>query len=289
MMSTALDVLNVARTQIGFHEGANNDNPYGRWYGIPNAPYCAMGVSWCFAQVGLSHLIAAQTPKGFSYNPVALHWFQLQGMVVNKMSMQPGDLIFFDWNSDGVADHVELCEAASPGGVTTIGFNTGSPNDPTKEGCWRVHRNYLFIIAVVRPKYTVAIKPTVSKVTSKKTTAVVGGAGTAIVGATAALHGVPATTAHSTTPVPTKSPTVFVAAPFPINPKAFIIGAKNGAVLTIEKALAKAGYLGNTYVTGTMNKQSVIALSSYEKKLGVIAVPATNVPKIIYNNLKATL
>ena len=63
-MATALDVLNVARTQIGFHEGVNNSNPYGIWYGVPNAPYCAMGVSWCFAQVGLSHLIAAQTVKG---------------------------------------------------------------------------------------------------------------------------------------------------------------------------------------------------------------------------------
>ena len=145
-MATALDVLNVARSQIGFHEGANNENPYGDWYGIPSAPYCAMGLSWCFAQVGLSHLIAAQTQKGFSYNPVALHWFQMQGMVVNKMSMTTGDLVFYDWNGDGVADHVELCEAASPGGFTTIAFNTGNPNDPTQTGCWRVHRNWLFVI-----------------------------------------------------------------------------------------------------------------------------------------------
>ena len=287
-MANALDVLNIARTQIGFHEGANNDNPYGRWYGIPNAPYCAMGVSWCFAQVGLSHLIAAQTPKGFSYNPAALHWFQMQGMVVNKMSGQPGDLVFFDWNGDGVADHVELLEAASPGGITTIGFNTGSPNDPTKEGCWRVHRNYLFIIAIVRPKYPVIVKPVVSKTTSKKATAAVGATGTAIAGATAAVHGMPATT-HLTTTPPTKSPTVFVASPFPTSPKAFIIGAKNGAVLTIEKALLKAGYLGGVYVTGIMNKQTISALSAYEKKLGVVSIPVTNVPKIIYDNLKSLL
>jgi hypothetical protein len=287
-MSGALDVLNIARSQIGFHEGANNDNPYGRWYGIPNAPYCAMGVSWCFAQVGLSHLIAAQTPKGFSYNPAALHWFQMQGMVVNKMSGEPGDLVFFDWNGDGVADHVELLEAASPGGLTTIGFNTGSPNDPTKEGCWRVHRNYLFIIAIVRPKYPVIVKPVLSKTTSKKATAAVGATGTAIAGATAAVHGMPATT-HLTTTPPTKSPTVFVASPFPTSPKAFIIGAKNEAVLTIEKALLKAGYLGGVYVTGIMNKQTISALSAYEKKLGVVSIPVTNVPKIIYDNLKSLL
>lgn len=94
-MATALDVINVARTQIGFIEGSNNENPYGIWYGIPNESYCAMGVSWCFAQVGLSNLIAAQTPKGFSYCPTGLTWFQRQGLVVNKFAAQPGDIVFF--------------------------------------------------------------------------------------------------------------------------------------------------------------------------------------------------
>jgi CHAP domain len=286
LMATALDVLNVARTQIGFHEGANNSNPYGKWYGIPNAPYCAMGISWCFAQVGLSHLIAAQSPKGFSLNSAALPWFQRQGMIVNKFQGQPGDLVFYDWNGDGVADHVELLEAASAGGITTIGFNTGNPNDPIQEGCFQLHRNYLFVIAIVRPKYPVLVKPTTSVSTSKKATAAVGATGTAVAGATAALHGAPVT--HTTTPAPVKSPTVFVAAPFPTNPKAFIIGSKNGAALTIEKALAKAGYLEQVYVTGTMNSQTVSALSAYEKKLG-ISVKAGLVPAIVYNTLKATL
>ena len=288
-MATALNVLNVARTQIGFHEGANNANPYGIWYGVPNAPYCAMGVSWCFAQVGLSHLIAAQTVKGFSYNPTAFAWFQRQGMLVNKYQGQPGDLVFFDWNSDGVVDHVELLEAAAPDGLTTIGFNTGNPNDPKgKEGCFREHRAYFYVMGIVRPKYPIPVKPTVAPSKSKKATAAVGATGTAVAGATAALHGTSATTNTGGTPAPTKSPTVFVASPFPANPKAFVIGAKNGAVLTIEKALAKAGYLGTAYVTGTMNSQTVSALSAYEKKLGVV-VKTGSVPEIIYNTLKAKL
>jgi CHAP domain len=286
-MATALDVLNVARTQIGFHEGSNNANPYGIWYGVPNAPYCAMGVSWCFAQAGLSHLIAAQTAKGFSYNPTAFNWFQRQGMLVNKYAGQPGDLVFFDWNSDGVVDHVELLEAAAPDGLTTIGFNTGNPNDPKgKEGCFREHRAYFYVMGIVRPKYPVPIKPTVTPAKSKKATAVVATTGTAVAGATAALHG--STGAVTTTPAPTKSPTVFVASPFPTNPKAFVIGTKNGAVLTIEKALVKAGYLGAAYATGIMNTQTISALSAYEKKMGVM-VKAGIVPEIIYNTLKAKL
>lgn len=282
-MATALDVLNVARSQIGFREGAKNSNPYGQWYGIPNAPYCAMGVSWCFAQVGLSHLISAQTIKGFSFNPTALHWFQMQKMVVNKMQALPGDLVFFDWNGDGVADHVELIEAASLGGITTIGFNTGNPNDPTHEGCWRLHRNYLFVMAIVRPKYPVIVKPTTGISKSKKATAGVAATGAAVAGATGVT-----TTGVSTNTTPAKSTTVFVASPFPNNPKAFVIGSKNGAVLTIEKALLKAGYLGSAYVTGIMNKQAVTALSAYEKSLG-ISVKSGVVIEIVYNSLKAKL
>lgn len=288
-MATALDVLNIARTQIGFHEGVNNSNPYGIWYGVPNSPYCAMGVSWCFAQVGLSHLIAAQTVKGFSYCPAGLEWFQRQGMVVNKMQGQPGDLVFYDYNGDGVADHVELLEAASPGGITTIGFNTGNPNMHSQEGCFREHNSYLFVMAIVRPRYQASIKPVVGLSKSKKATAAVGATGTAVAGATAALHGTSGVITSSTTPSPVKSSTVFIASPFPASPKAFIIGAKNGAVLTIEKALIKAGYLGSSYATGIMNKETISALSIYEKKLGILVVPTTAVPKIIYNSLKGLL
>lgn len=282
-MATALDVLNVARSQIGFHEGAKNENPYGIWYGVPNAPYCAMGISWCFAQVGLSHLIAAQTPKGFSYNPAALTWFQRQGMIVNKFQMQSGDLVMYDWNGDGVADHVELCEAASPGGFSAIAFNTGSPNDPTKEGCWRVHRNYLFVIAVIRPKYPVIVKPTVAVSKSKKTTAAVGTAGALVAGTTGVLH--TGSTTSSTTPT---SATVFIAPPFPSSQNSFAIGQTNDAVLTIQKALVKKGLLDIKYATGTMNTQTKVGLVKFDAKLGII-VKGGAVPQIVYDNLKGAL
>ena len=283
-MATSLDVLNVARSQIGFHEGAQNENPYGIWYGVPNAPYCAMGVSWCFAQVGLSHLIAAQTPKGFSYNPAALPWFQRQGLVVNKMQAQPGDLVFFDWNGDGVVDHVEIIEAASAGGLTTIGFNTGSPNDPTKEGCWRIHRNYLFIMAIVRPKYPVPIKPTTSISTSKKAVAGVTGTATALTGGLLYTH--PGTTNGSTVTSP--STTVFVAPPFPTSQTSFALGQTNDAVLTVQKALEKAGLLPKAYDTGTMNIQTQSDLVKFEKKQG-ITVAKNTIPQIIYDELKGSL
>ena len=284
-MATAQDVLNVARSQIGFHAGAQDENPYGIWYGIKNAPYCAMGVSWCFAQVGLSNLIAAQTPKGFSYNPAALPWFQRQGLVVNKYQGQPGDLAFWDWNSDGVVDHVEIIEDASPDGLTTIGFNTGNPNDSIHEsGCFRVHRPYFYLAAIVRPKYPVALKPVSKGVTSKKATAAVAGTGTAVAGVTGAVHSGLMTTTPTAT---TKATTVFVAPPFPTSATAFNLGQQSDAVMTVEKALLKAGLLPAQYVTGIMNTQTEQALVKYEGKEGIKVTGA--LPQIIYDQLKGSL
>ena len=284
-MATAQDVLNVARSQIGFHAGAQDENPYGIWYGIKNAPYCAMGVSWCFAQVGLSNLIAAQTPKGFSYNPAALPWFQRQGLVVNKYQSQPGDLAFWDWNSDGVVDHVEIIENASPDGLTTIGFNTGNPNDSIHEsGCFRVHRPYFYLAAIVRPRYPVALKPVSKGVTSKKATAAVAGTGTAVAGVTGAVHSGLMTTTPTAT---TKATTVFVAPPFPTSATAFNLGQQNDAVMTVEKALLKAGLLPAQYVTGIMNTQTEQALVKYEGKEGIKVTGA--LPQIIYDQLKGSL
>jgi hypothetical protein len=279
-MAGAIDVLNVAASQIGFVEGANNESPYGIWYGIPNAPYCAMGVSWCFNQVGLSHLIAAQTPKGFSYNPAALAWFQHQGMVVNKYEAKPGDLVFYCWDNSGVAQHVEIVERASADGVSTIGFNSGNPNDPTKEGCWRLHRPYMFVMAIVRPRYPVISAP-VKTSTGKKATAGVAAVGTLATGGAAALH-----TGATTATTATTSQTVFIAPPFPISKTAFNVGQKNGAVMTIEKALFKAGLLPAQYETGIMNTQTLTALKKWEKEKGI---SATGIPQLVYDTLKASL
>lgn len=66
-----VDIVSIAKTQLGYMEGDNNDTKYGTWYGLPNQPWCAMFVSWCArqAQVPLDILrncaIAAPDPGYF--------------------------------------------------------------------------------------------------------------------------------------------------------------------------------------------------------------------------------
>ena len=254
-MAGALDVLNIARKQIGFVEGANNDNPYGKWYGIPNEPYCAMGVSWCFNEVGLSALVAAQTPKGFAYCPTGLSWFQRNKQIVGKYDGQPGDLVFFSWAGNGVADHVEIIEAASKDGITTIGFNTtdehSGGNQANRGGCYRRHRSYLYVLAIARPNYPTTVKPTTATRTNPKIAA-------GVAGATALAGGGVAATQVNQTPVPT--PTAYVAPAFPTS--AFTIGTKSPAVTAVEKALVKAGLLQNP--TGEYSQNDINAVKQWQ-------------------------
>lgn len=262
-MSSGLDVVNISQTQIGFIEGPNNENPYGTWYGIPNESYCAMGVSWVFNQAGLSSLVAAQTPKGFSLCPAGLTWFQKKGRVVDKYAGQPGDLVFYSWSGNGVADHVEIVENASRDGLTCIGFNTGpdksTGNPANGDGVFRVHRPYLYVLAIVRPEYPGAVKPASSKGNGSKVLA------TGVAGATA-LGGAGAVgVTHSTTPANTSKTTVLVAPPFP-GSAAFKIGAKGTSELIVARALAKAGLLPMNLVSNVLTAEEMALIPVYQSK-----------------------
>ena len=72
-MTTAEDVLQVARRQIGTKESppGTNSNKYGKWYGMDRAPWCAMFVSYCFDNAGLTFEFPKDlgTDKGFAYCP----------------------------------------------------------------------------------------------------------------------------------------------------------------------------------------------------------------------------
>ena len=72
-----------------------------------------------------------------------------------------------------------------------------------------------------------------------------------------------------------------------IRDSAFNLGQQSDAVMTVEKALLKAGLLPAQYVTGIMNTQTEQALVKYEGKEGIKVTGA--LPQIIYDQLKGSL
>jgi hypothetical protein len=130
-MVTANDVLNVAKSQLGYVEGKNNHTKYGAWYGLDNAPWCAMFVSWCFAQAG-QPLPAIQAVKGYAYCPSGVNYFKKIGQY--HKTPKVGDIVFFDWQADGVSDHTGLVlEIKNSQQIITIEGNT-SPSNQSNGG-----------------------------------------------------------------------------------------------------------------------------------------------------------
>lgn len=163
-MSAAKNVLYCARQWIGYSRW---DDPepgtvFGRWYaelvgdsyfGESGVPYCAMFVSYCLNWAGVE---AAGLPG--SYVPWILSANSDAGRLVANEDAQPGDLVMFDWQGDGVADHIGIVEENHPdeGWMQTIEGNTSPGSGGSQSnggGVYRRARNYNSIIGVARPYY----------------------------------------------------------------------------------------------------------------------------------------
>lgn len=130
----ATDVIAMAEQQRGYCESTRNYEVdadgettrgytrYGDWYGIPYGDWCAMFVSYC--------LHYAQVPEtAVPYEASCPQWVkQLRkcGLYHDAGTAQPekGAILFFDYNADGVADHVGLVVSADGGTIRTIEGNS---------------------------------------------------------------------------------------------------------------------------------------------------------------------
>ena len=112
-------IVEVALTQIGNLGG----EPYWSWWGLSyRVEWCAMFVSWCADQCG--YLDAGVLPKMEGVIPY-VDWFKDRGQWQDR-SFEPmaGDIIFFDWQNDGLPDHVGIVEKCEGGLVYTVEGNS---------------------------------------------------------------------------------------------------------------------------------------------------------------------
>jgi len=114
-------LVETALSQEGYEEGPNNDSKYGDWYGLSNAEWCAMFVSWCANQSGITTTII---PKYASCS-LGREWFEQAGRFEYKGQYQPkkGDVIFFLSNG---ASHTGIVTGSDSTTVYTIEGNTAN-------------------------------------------------------------------------------------------------------------------------------------------------------------------
>jgi Putative peptidoglycan binding domain/CHAP domain len=101
------DVLNKAKSQDGTIESPPKSNKtlYGKWYGLDGNKWCAMFVSWVFDQAG-HPLGNIQTTKGIHHCQSAHNHYKEKGLLT--ANPQPGDIVIYDWEGTGYADHIGI-------------------------------------------------------------------------------------------------------------------------------------------------------------------------------------
>ena len=97
------EIVTVALSQVGNVGG----EPYWSWYGFGSrVEWCACFVSWCANECG--YIEAGVIPK-FAGCVQGSQWFKDRGLWQDR-NFEPsaGQIIFFDWEGDGVTDHVGI-------------------------------------------------------------------------------------------------------------------------------------------------------------------------------------
>lgn len=131
MAKTRSEYIVLARKQVGVTSG----NTYRNWYnktvgnlGNSKWPYCAAGLGWNAAQIGMT---SSEYPFTASA-PTMLNWFKNKGRFYKRGTYTPkqSDTIIFKWldNYSSLASHVGLVESVSGGYVTTIEYNSTNGN-----------------------------------------------------------------------------------------------------------------------------------------------------------------
>lgn len=119
--------LALAARQVGYVEGADNANKFGEWYGMNHVAWCAEFVSYIFEHSGLKF--------HYAYVPFALRDAKT-GSNGLRYHARPkrGYAVCFDWEGNGVADHIGIVTSVNKdGSVNTIEGNT-SPADFSNGG-----------------------------------------------------------------------------------------------------------------------------------------------------------
>ena len=109
--------------------------------------WCACFISWLAEKLKITDII----PVDMSCNS-QIKKFKALGVWHTDRNIQSGDILYYDWDSSGDADHVGIVEKVSGNALTVIEGNNGNyPNDRVRRR--EINRNSSLIFGYARPKY----------------------------------------------------------------------------------------------------------------------------------------
>ena len=163
-------IINLAIEQLG-----NNYATYCKDMGYSyRIEWCACFISWLAEKLGITDII----PVDMSCNS-QIKKFKSMGVWHTDRNFQSGDIIYYDWDNSGDADHVGIIEKVNGMSLTVIEGNNGNfPNDRVRRR--EINSASSLIFGYARPKYPVKSSANGSDVNISLPTVRKGDTGTAV-------------------------------------------------------------------------------------------------------------
>lgn len=166
MAKTAKSIITKAKSYIGTKESPANSNNvifntdyYGKAVSGKAYPWCCAFVWDIFRMCNASDLF--YDGKKTAYCQTVLEWGKTNKLTVAKGNGRKGDLVIFDWQGDGHADHIGfILSKNSDGSYNTIEGNTAIGNDSNGGEVMQRKRAQSSILALIRPKYKISEEAT---------------------------------------------------------------------------------------------------------------------------------
>ena len=174
------DFVNIAMSQIGYVEGnskseisgctpgTGNYTEFGLWYndrqeapgGYERAAWCAMFVSWCAHQAGIS----SSTVYYHAYTVYGVNWYLNRNLAYTRQQVadgvytpQPGDIVYFKSSRNGdKVNHVGIVVRYEDGILYAVEGNTNDTAYSTTGGmvCLKSYQiSDTFIRYICSPNY----------------------------------------------------------------------------------------------------------------------------------------
>lgn len=127
-MSVLDDLTALFEKQVGVKEKPNNDviyndHYYGGHVNGSNYPWCAAFIWDVFRMAGQSQLFLDGGKS--AYCPYIENWAKQHNQWISAPPYRAGDLVLFDWDNDGTADHIGFVVSWNKNTGTTIEGNAG--------------------------------------------------------------------------------------------------------------------------------------------------------------------
>ena len=140
---TAWFTSQVGTRETGENNVVYNTDYYGGEVNGASFPWCCTFVWDGFHQTGLSALFCGGQKTAFC--PYVVNYAREHGQWISS-DLQPGDLLLYDWDGDGQADHIGFCAGVSGMTLVSIEGNVSA-------AVLRLSRSAVGVMGAYRPAY----------------------------------------------------------------------------------------------------------------------------------------